>query len=231
MNTMCDTLLSGGESGEPGLIPGDLDGSSLVQAVRWNGLEMPPKENDRLTAQQVVAVERWVAAGAIWPDAARQQQILANERLVPENEDGVLVKTSGGLSDLWTYRRYEKRDVWAFQPLRQNFDFDSIDGFIDARLSAAKIPPAPQATPRELIRRLTLDLTGLPPTPGQISRFMKEWKIDPELAWSDLVDRLLKIPITVNVGHSIGLMWCVTQTRQVSRMITSDPMHGGIVII
>jgi len=189
-----ETLLSGGESGEPGFIPGDLDGSTLVQAVRWDGLEMPPKENDRLTAQQVDAVERWVASGAIWPDAARQQQILANERLVPENEDGVLVKTSGGLSDLWTYRRYDKRDVWAFQPRRQNFDFDSIDGFIDARLSAANLPPAPQATPRELIRRLTLDLTGLPPTSGQISRFMKEWNTDPELAWSDLVDRLLASP-------------------------------------
>ena len=69
-----ETLLAGGESGEPGLIPGDLDGSSLVQAVKWNGLEMPPKENDRLTAQQVAAVERWVAAGAIWPGAYCEQE-------------------------------------------------------------------------------------------------------------------------------------------------------------
>lgn len=189
-----DALLLGGESGEPGLVPGNLDGSSLVQAVRWNELEMPPKENDRLTAQQVAAVERWVAAGALWPDATRQQQILAAERLVFENEDGVLVKTSGGLSDTWTYRRYDRREVWAFQPLRQEFVFDSVDGFIDARLSDADLVSAPQATPRELVRRVTFDLTGLPPTPDQISRFMKEWKADSELAWSDLVDRLLANP-------------------------------------
>lgn len=189
-----EALLAGGESGEPGLILGDLDGSPLIQAVRWDGLEMPPKENDRLTAEQVTVIERWVAAGAPWPNAKRQQQILAAERSVPENEDGVLVITSGGISDSWTYRRYDERDVWAFQPLRQGFKFDSIDGFIDVRLSDANLSTAPQATPRELIRRATFDLTGLPPTPNQIRRFLNEWNADSELAWSDLVDRLLASP-------------------------------------
>lgn len=187
-------LLAGGESGEPGVMPGDLDGSTLIQAVRWDGLEMPPKENDRLTAEQLTVVERWVAAGAPWPDEKVQQQILLAERLVPENDEGVLVNTSGGLSDTWTYRRYEKRDVWAFQPLRETFDFDSVDGFVNARLSDAKLAPAPQAEPHDLIRRVTLDLTGLPPTVVQVNRFMREWKVDPEIAWGDLVDRLLASP-------------------------------------
>jgi len=189
-----EALLAGGESGEPGLILGDLDGSPLIQAVRWDGLEMPPKENDRLTAEQVTVIERWVAAGAPWPNVKRQQQILAAERSVPENEDGVLVITSGGISDSWTYRRYDERDVWAFQPLRQGFKFDSIDGFIDVRLSDANLSTAPQATPRELIRRVTFDLTGLPPTVNEIRRFLNEWNADSELAWSDLVDRLLASP-------------------------------------
>ena len=187
-------LLSGGESGERGVIPGDLDGSTLIQAVRWDGLEMPPKENDRLTAEQLSVVESWVAAGAPWPDSKRQQQILAAERRVAENDEGVLVKTSGGLSDTWTYRRYDKSDVWAFQPLRETFQFDSVDGFVNARLSDAKLSTAPQAAPHDLVRRVTLDLTGLPPTVKQVNRFMKEWKVDSEIAWSDLVDRLLASP-------------------------------------
>ena len=187
-------LLSGGESGDPGVMPGDLEGSKLIQAVRWDGLEMPPKENDRLTAEQLTVVERWVAAGAPWPDEKVQQQILLAERLVPENDEGVLVKTSGGLSDTWTYRRYEKRDVWAFQPLRETFQFDSVDGFVNARLSDAKLTPAPQAEPHDLIRRVTLDLTGLPPTVVQVNRFMREWEVDREIAWGDLVDRLLASP-------------------------------------
>ena len=187
-------LLSGGESGDPGVIPGDVDASTLIQAVRWDGLEMPPKENDRLTPEQVAVLERWVAVGAPWPDEKRQRQILAAERLVAETEEGVLVTTSGGLSDTWTYRRYDKRDVWAFQPLRETFQFDSIDAFINARLSEAKLSGAPQAEPRDLIRRVTLDLTGLPPTADQINRFLKGWKADPELAWGNLVDRLLASP-------------------------------------
>ena len=187
-------LLSGGESGDPGVVPGDLDSSNLIQAIRWDGLEMPPKENDRLTPEQITAVESWVAAGAPWPDATRQQQILAAERLVEENDEGVLMKTSGGLSDTWTFRRYDKRDVWAFQPLRETFQFDSIDGFVNARLRDARLATAPQASPRDLVRRVTLDLTGLPPTVDQIKRFMKEWKEDSEIAWGDLVDRLLASP-------------------------------------
>ena len=189
-----ESLLLGGESGEPGLVVGDPDASPLVQAVKWEGLEMPPKENDRLNAAQVDALELWVEAGAPWPDATRQQQILAAERLVPENEDGVLMKTSGGLSDQWTYRRYQKSDVWAFQPLSKKFRFNAIDDFVNARLAETNLSPAPQATPRELIRRVTFDLTGLPPTTDQIRQFMKDWETDPEMAWSTLVDRLLESP-------------------------------------
>ena len=189
-----EALLLGGESGEAGLIPDDVAASLLVQAVRWDGLEMPPKENDRLTEEQVSAIERWVAAGAPWPNAARQNEIRQAEWSVPENEDGVLVATSGGLADAWTYRRYEKQKVWAFLPLQQEFSFDSIDGFIDACLQEKNLKPAPQATPSELIRRVTFDLTGLPPKPAEISAFLKAWSINTDQAWGELIDRLLVSP-------------------------------------
>ncbi len=189
-----EVIIRGGESEESAIIPGNPEESPFFHAVTWEGLEMPPKENDRLTDEQVRWIKRWIKAGAPWPDEATQQRIVSNERKVRENEFGVLVATSGGLADQWTYRRYQKEEIWAFQPLRQSFEFDAVDQFINARLDEAKIRPAELATPRQLIRRATLDLTGLPPTPHEIDEFLGHWEQDSDKAWSDLIDRLLESP-------------------------------------
>ena len=189
-----ESLIRGGESEEAGLVPGNAEESTLFQAVLWEGLEMPPKENDRLNEKQIAALKRWIDAGAPWPSEARQGEIRKAEWSVQENEDGVLVATSGGLADAWTYRRYLKDEVWAFQPLKESFSFDSIDGFINDKIEGAGLQPAALAEPQELIRRVTFDLTGLPPEPEQIESFLQEWKADPEAAWGALVDRLLESP-------------------------------------
>jgi hypothetical protein len=188
------STIKGGESEEAAIIPGNPDDSPFYQAVLWEGLEMPPKENDRLTDEQTKWIRRWITAGAPWPDEQTQSRILENEQKVPENEFGVLVATSGGLADQWTYRRYLKDEIWAFQPLRESFDFDSVDGFIEDRLQAADLQPAPVASPQQLLRRATFDLTGLPPTPGEIRDFSAAWQQDPEQAWSATIDRLLESP-------------------------------------
>ena len=78
---------------------------------------MPPKENDRLTKEQTAFVRRWIAAGAPWPDEKAQARIRKREWSVLENEDGVIIPTSGGLADEWTYRRYKPEDIWAFKPV------------------------------------------------------------------------------------------------------------------
>ena len=114
-----EALLRGGESEEPALVPGKPDESPLYLAVIWDGLEMPPKENDRLTNDQTEIVRRWIAAGAPWPDEKTREEIVKQERSVIENEDGVIVATSGGLSDEWTYRRYTPEDIWAFRPVEK----------------------------------------------------------------------------------------------------------------
>ncbi|MGI9472816.1 MAG: PSD1 and planctomycete cytochrome C domain-containing protein [Rubripirellula sp.] len=189
-----ESLIKGGESEEAGLVPGDSDGSPLFQAVLWEGMEMPPKENDRLNEKQIAALKRWIDGGAPWPSESRQDEIRKAEWSVQENEDGVLVATSGGLADAWTYRRYLKDEVWAFQPLKEEFRFDSIDGFINDQITEAGLEPAASATPEELMRRVTFDLTGMPPEPEQISDFLSEWKQDSEQAWGKLVDRLLASP-------------------------------------
>ena len=203
-----EALLRGGESGEPSIIPGKPDDSPLYQAVMWDGLEMPPKENDRLTEAQTEWIHRWIAAGAPWPSEAEQEKHRLAERAQIETEDGVIVQNSGGLGDEWTYRRYKPADTWAFQPItKPTVPADvanPIDFFIDRKLEDAGIRPAAQADARTLIRRASYDLTGLPPTPERVAQFVKDWESDSEVAWNTLIDELLDSP---HYGERWGQHW------------------------
>ncbi|MDP7497706.1 MAG: c-type cytochrome domain-containing protein, partial [Roseibacillus sp.] len=108
MRTRAD-LLKGGESEEPSLVPGKPLQSPLYLASTraheddWE--PMPPKENDKLSAKEIAYVRDWIAGGAPWPDAQRITVLLEQEDPWA-TEDGVLVKTSGGLSREWTNRKY-----------------------------------------------------------------------------------------------------------------------------
>lgn len=194
-------MLAGGESGEPSLVPGNPGASPLYQAVLWEGSEMPPKENDRLTKQETEYIRKWIVANALWPDAEAQLQIKKREWQVRENEDGIIVDTSGGLSDDWTYRRYDPTAIWAFQPLSQ-IDVSGakvsgqnpIDFLIDRKLDQNDLAGAPEADFRTLIRRVTYDLSGLPPSPYEVFIFRQAWEKDPRQAWQALIDRLIDSP-------------------------------------
>jgi mono/diheme cytochrome c family protein len=92
-----EAAAKGGESGEPAIVPGEPDKSPLYRAVTWqdDALQMPPKENDRLSASEVDLVRRWISAGAKWDEAIT--------RPVPDESwssgpEGVRIATSGGLS-------------------------------------------------------------------------------------------------------------------------------------
>ena len=196
-------FLRGGESEEPCVVPGDSDQGTLIEAISWAGLEMPPKENDRLTDEQVEMVRRWIDGGAPWPDERTQQRYRDEERLAEVTDEGILIQTSGGLGDEWTFRRYEQQDVWAFLPVTkpmmptatsEQHSVSPIDAFIRENLTAKGVDLAPQADPASLIRRATFDLLGLPPSPKEIREFVKAWQADSESAWSDLIDRLLASP-------------------------------------
>lgn len=194
-------LLKGGENSDKVLVPGNADGSSMFVAVTWKDkdLEMPPKENDRLKPEQIELVRAWIDAGAPWPSEAEQKKLREAEWAVVSNEDGVIWKTSGGLADAWTYRRYKPEDLWGFQPVKKPAiasakSENPVDHFIAAKLAKAKTQPAAQADPRTLIRRATFDLLGLPPTPEDTEVFLAAWKSDATKAWSDLIDRLLASP-------------------------------------
>nr|MCS5604221.1 DUF1549 domain-containing protein [Alphaproteobacteria bacterium] len=141
-------------------------------------------------------------------DAKTQARYIAEERAKPVTSEGMLVETSGGLSDDWTYRRYQPQDVWAFQPVvkpKQPAGADNpVDAFIGRKLKADGFAPAPQAQFRTLVKRAYYDLTGLPPTPFQIYQFRLEWDKDPGKAWSKLINGLLTSP---HYGERWGQHW------------------------
>lgn len=205
-----DSMIKGGESEEVALIPGKPDESHLYQSILWEGSEMPPKESDRLTSEETEYVRKWIEAGAPWPDRSRQLEIQQQEWNVRANEDGIIVDTSGGTSIDWTYRRYQPEDIWAFQPLKAvtvpnaSAHQNPIDAFINAKLDQAEIAVAETADDRTLIRRATLDLTGLPPTPEQIKDFTNANDSNADTAWADLVDQLIDSP---HYGERWGQHW------------------------
>ena len=207
-----DNLLRGGESGEPAIVPGKPDQGSILRAVRWMDLKMPPKEADRLHAEEITILEEWIAAGAPWPDVATQEAIRLADAMESQNERGIQLRTSGGLADSWTNRRYDPRDVWAFLPLQDLSDavpanlsdVNAIDLLIDRQLRETGLAAAARATPRELIRRATLDLHGLLPTPDAVDSFEQAMAEAPEQAWADLIDDLLASP---RYGEQWGRHW------------------------
>lgn len=153
-------LLVGGDLG-PALVAGNPDKSLLIQAVRYQDdhLQMPP--DGRLSATDVADLETWVKLGAPWPGA-----------------DAAVAKAENSRGEM--HFTAEHLAHWAFQPLRKPavpqpgnsaWARTEIDRFILAQLEAAGLQPAPPAEPAVLLRRLTLDLTGLPPDPDALARF------------------------------------------------------------
>jgi hypothetical protein len=171
----------GGDSG-PAIVPGRPDDSILLSAIAHQGElpEMPPKE--RLPAAVVADFKKWIAAGAHDP------------RTAPA---GAPRPVREGI-DLEAGRRH-----WSFippisrpAPLVKATDWPrgDIDRFILARQEGASLTPGPDADPRVLARRLSFDLTGLPPAPERIAGFLADWEKDRETALTGWVDALLASP-------------------------------------
>jgi len=212
-----EAMLLGGESAEPSVVIGKPEESPFYLAITrehadWEA--MPPKDNDRLTSEQVTYVKEWIAAGAPWPNATRVAELMKTTNTWSV-EGGVAVKTSGGLDDDWTNRRYKPEDLWSYRTLKKpavpavnaepgrSTRLNPVDAFIDAHLVAANVLPAPLADRRTLIRRATFDLTGLPPTPEDVSAFLRDPASD-ERAFATVVDRLLASP---HYGEQWGRHW------------------------
>ncbi|MBI5801604.1 MAG: DUF1553 domain-containing protein [Verrucomicrobia bacterium] len=190
--------LDGGDNGKV-FLPGKSAQSRLVHALAGLGEAgiMPPKGTP-LTSAEIGLVRAWIDAGASWP------------------EDG---KIAVKKSDHWAYQavrrpalpviskevispKSKKRPASPLPPLITNHSpSHPIDAFVRSRLAKERLQPSPQADLPTLIRRLSLDLTGLPPSPEEVHVFLNDAAPD---AYEKLVERLLASP---HFGERWGRHW------------------------
>src|SRR5437867_3066179 len=174
------TATRGGESG-PAFVAGKSAQSRLIQAVA--GLETDlarmPKKRDPLSAEQIGLLRAWIDQGADWPEGA------AADAKDPRQH--------------WGFKPPVRPKVPAVK--NKNWVRTPIDNFVLARLEKEGLKPSPEADKVTLLRRLSLDLIGLPPTIAEVDAFLADKSSD---AWDKQVERLLNSP---HYGERWGRHW------------------------
>ena len=173
--------LLGGDSGRV-IVPGDSAASLLYEFVSGMNPDttMPPK-GDPLTAAELDLIKRWIDQGADWPT------------------DGAVPNTTAITPEHWSFQPIQDAPVPRVG--REDWVRNPIDSFVLAKLEKEGIAPSPEADPVTLIRRLSLDLVGLPPTPGEVDDFVND---SSPYAYQRLVNRLLASP---HYGERWGRHW------------------------
>jgi hypothetical protein len=182
----------GGHEG-PAIAAGRAERSPLYLRITHSDVEerMPPK-GDPLTAAQIAAVCQWIESGAAWPENDADRAALADKRL--EHWAWQPIQTfhvSGSKFQVPNPATGGSKGQLETLNLKPETQPASIDTFIRAKLAENHLQPSPIADPRTLIRRVTFDLTGLPPTPEEVEAFAND--TDPK-AYEKRVDRLLASP-------------------------------------
>ncbi len=180
-------LLKGGDSG-PALVPGKVNESLLIKALRHDGVEMPP--SGKLSDEIVNDFARWVRIGAPDPRKAASPAVKAMGMSVEEGRK------------FWSFRLPQKTAVPAVGDAK--WPSGDIDRFILAAFEAKSVKPSADTDARTLIRRMTFDLIGLPPTPDEVDAFVKEHSSSPKQAIEKAIDRLLASP---HFGERWGRHW------------------------
>ena len=192
-------MLQGGDSG-PAVIPLQPDTSLLIRAIRHEDEDLKMPQDEKLSDRQIETLVQWVAMGAPYPDAPL------------------------------TGKRFRDPGHWAFQPpvavqvpevLDKTWAQSDVDRFVLARLEAEHLHPALMADRRTLIRRVTFDLTGLPPTPEEIASFLTDERPN---AYAQLVDRLLASP---TYGERWGRHWLDVARYADSNGLDENVAHGN----
>ena len=183
-------IFAGGNDG-PVIIPGHPEKSLLIERVKSGDAKkrMPQESKEALPADEIAVLEQWIRDGAAWPDETEK---------LPQTPARIAAK----------YKSL--RSYWAWQPLTDPvapnvadpaWSSAKIDRFVLAKLEEKKLAPVKDADPATLIRRVSYDLTGLPPTPAQVKAFERDHS---EQAYAKLVDQLLASP---QYGERWGRHW------------------------
>ncbi|HTU17773.1 MAG TPA: PSD1 and planctomycete cytochrome C domain-containing protein [Gemmataceae bacterium] len=174
------SALRGGESGKPAIVRGDGKKSELLRRVTTTDEdEVMPPSGEPLSAAQVKLLREWIDSGAAWPDA------LAGEDLRGNNH--------------WAFRAPVRPPLPAIRDTK--WLPNPLDHFVLARLEKEGLKPSPEADRAALIRRLSLDLIGLPPTLSEVDAFLADKS---EQAYEKVVERLLSSP---HYGERWGRHW------------------------
>ena len=194
-----EAILKGGDSG-PAAVAGEPNESLLIRAVRHDDENLKMPQDDRLTDAQIEILTNWVKSGVAFPAASPVS------------------------------KRHRDPNHWSFIPPAevaippvQNSAWpqSDLDRFVLARLEAAGLSPSPKADKRTLIRRVTFDLTGLPPTPEEISAFLND---DRPEAYPELIERLLSSPA---YGERWGRHWLDIARYADSNGLDENVAHGN----
>lgn len=170
--------LKGGISGQV-IVPGHGADSRLVHRIMGHGDEpRMPFKSEPLSAQQINLIKQWIDAGAVWPESA--------------SVDGKVEKHWAFVAPVRPALPEVKNRKWVRNP---------VDSFVLAELEKQNLAPSPEASKETLIRRVSLDLIGLPPTPAEVDRFLSDKS---PKAYEHLVDRLLNNP---HYGERWGRHW------------------------
>ena len=202
------TMLTGGRSG-PAIVPGEPQRSLFILAINHDTfVQMPPKT--KLPRQEIQILTDWVKMGAPWPDAlppppASRKQTASSDVEFTEEE-----------KSFWAFQRVTKSSIPRIR--NKSWPRSRVDHFVLAELEAKGLTPAPPAAKRTLIRRATIDLHGLPPTPEEVTAFLLDES--PE-AFSRVVNRLLESP---RYGERWGRHWL-----DVVRYADSNGMDDNLV--
>lgn len=194
-----EAILRGGDSGAA-IVPGKPNESRLIRAVRYEDENLKMPEDGKLSDRQIADLVRWVEIGAPFPESSKAAT------------------------------RVRDPQHWAFQPPQEQripavknaaWAETAVDNFVLSKLEAAGIAPAEKVDKWTLIRRVTFDLTGLPPTPDEIDTFLADDRPD---AFAQLVERLLSSPA---YGERWGRHWLDVARYADSNGLDENIAHGN----
>ena len=170
-------MIAGGETG-PAIVPGNPEKSLLIESIHYGGTyEMPP--DSKLPEEEINLLSQWIKLGAPWPAEAADAEVDVTEHFSLQQR---------------------KKDHWCWQPLKSSsppavqdtlWPREFIDRFILGRLEQEGLKPATEANRNQWLRRVTFDLTGLPPTLDEIDHFLADRT---PVAYERVVERLLASP-------------------------------------
>ena len=183
-----DGMRVGGESG-PAFVEGRPNESLLIQALRYDDLEMPPDEP--LPEAVINDFIMWIKMGV--PDPRIDHPLIAQK----PTEDSTASKP-----ELWSFQPVRNPELPAVQ--NRSWVYDPLDQFVLSRIEAAELAPTHDASPVRLVRRLYYDLIGLPPTAEQVESFLDDYQRRQQQAVAHLVDELLASP---HFGERWGRHW------------------------